>query len=53
MQWKTEQGNLYEENISNLRWEIDFKANLNNNLAKIEDWLHRRKVKLHEEKTPK
>ena len=37
--WKSEQDKDYVENISNLRWEIDFKADLENNLKKLENWL--------------
>ena len=33
------EGKDYEENISNLRWEIDFKRNQGKNLRLIENWL--------------
>ena len=37
--WKAAQGDNYVAAISNLRWHIDFKKDLDVNLAKIEDWL--------------
>lgn len=33
------EGKDYAENISNLRWEIDFKRNKAQNLDLIENWL--------------
>ena len=33
------EGKDYAENISSLRWEIDFKRNQGKNLRLIENWL--------------
>lgn len=37
--WKASKGDNYVDEISNLRWEIDFKKDHTENLAKIEKWL--------------
>lgn len=37
-EWKTAQGDSYEERISSLRWEIDFKKDTQKNLKLIEEW---------------
>jgi len=39
LEWKESQGRLYEENISNLRWNIDFKKDREKNLQLIDQWL--------------
>ena len=40
-EWKTAQGDSYEETISSLRWEIDFKRDTQKNLKLIEDWFNK------------
>ena len=40
-EWKTAQGDSYEERISSLRWEIDFKKDTQKNLKLIEDWFNK------------
>ena len=40
LKWKIQQKELYYDNIASLRWEIDFKADLWQNLLKIETWLN-------------
>ena len=37
--WKIDQGEKYEEKISNLRWNVDFKKNQKKNLQSIDTWL--------------
>ena len=40
-EWKTAQGDSYEERISSLRWEIDFKKDTQKNLKLIEEWFNK------------
>ena len=47
--WKSDQGESYEENISNLRWSIDFQNDKLKNLAKIDEWLTDSKSQLEQE----
>lgn len=39
--WKAAQGASYVENISALRWEIDFKRDKSRNIKLIENWIQK------------
>lgn len=38
--WKAAQGASYVDNISALRWEIDFKRDQSKNIKLIENWIN-------------